>query len=94
MACLNYRPSAVHIGEGSYERLDLFDRMDSLLSKAHDQMRFSCDAEDLNHLRSFSHGDLEPERVATVRNVEAEKPNVNSKVQAKPTFVLPALSAR
>lgn len=94
MACLNYRPSAVHIGEGSYERLDLFDRMDSLLSKAHDQMRFSCDAEDLDHLRSFSHGDLEPERVATVRNVEAEKPNVNSKVQAKPTFVLPALSAR
>jgi len=89
MACLNYRPSVVHFKKGSFERLELFDKMDELLAKARAQMRFTRDSEDVdaNPLRNTSKGDVRP--VPVVVEVDT-----NVKTQAKPTFVLPALSAR
>eukprot|EP00913_Durusdinium_trenchii_P029997 g28110.t1 len=105
MACLNYRPSAVHIGEGldvavlvfaknaSYERLELFDRMDELLANARERMKYTRARE--SEVIAFCSGlDLDlpppPDR-RTSQELRAPLPRTG---QAKPTFVLPALSAR
>jgi len=45
MACLQYKPSAVNFGQGSFERIEFFDRMDNLLAAARERVRYNRDGE-------------------------------------------------